>query len=46
MRRELVLLGGLAVCVVIALVTVVLPELGTGDADDKKLRTPAAHASP
>jgi len=44
-RKELLLLCGLLLCVVAAVVTVVLPELGTGDADNKKAAATPAGSS-
>jgi hypothetical protein len=35
-RKELLLLCGFLLCVVAAVITVVLPELGTGDSENKK----------
>lgn len=35
-QKELLLLGGLLLCLIVAVVTVVLPELGTGEGEAKK----------
>lgn len=45
-RKELALLCGFLLCVVVAVITVVLPELGTGDVAHKQPANKAVSPAP